>query len=459
MQKVETMGSESIETRHARAVELQASGALAEAVALYRACIIEQADFAPALYNLGMILVQHGQYDAAAPLLADAWKADPRNYNMLLGYGIALKQAGHIRAAIEIFCGADRQAPDQPHAMCNLASIHNTLGEPTLGDLFLAEATRRAPDFPNVRWLNAMRLLRRKRYRDAWPLFESRFSLMGQTVQTTQTTLPRWQGEARPWALLREQGHGDCLMLARFVNHPALAGHLVGLEVTSPLVELLQHNFPQLSVADDVRKIEKIEAVLPLMSIPGWLNLEYADIPSAPYLSVPERSRMAWAERVPVTDDTLRLAVYWRGSPKHANDARRSIPFSDMRPLLEISGITWVSAQYDATEEEKVWMAEHGILHPGDAVRNFDDLAGLLSQVDGVIGVDSAPIHLAGALGVPVWMLVANSPDWRWGETGHRTAWYQRMLLIRQKKLNDWSQAVATACRGLRRIVGRRSLG
>lgn len=438
---------------HGRAVRLQDEGKPAEAVELYRSCLRHCPEYVPALYNLGMLLLQHGQFESAIPLLAQAYQRQPEDYNLMLGYGIALRQAGHTRAAIEVFCAADRQAPAEPHAMCNLAALHNTLGETALADLFLAEATRRAPEFPNVRWLNAMRLLRQKRYGQGWALFESRFELLGQSAQTTRTALPRWHGEARPFALLREQGHGDCLMMARFVLHPALRPQLAGLEVTAPVVALLRHNFPDLPVVDDVGALTGIEAVLPLMSIPGQLNLEYGDIPAAPYLTAPPAAIEGWAARLPAAAGVPRLGFYWRGSPKHANDAQRSLPFSELARLLTMAGVSWVSLQYEATAEEQAWLAAHGILHLGEELRDFTELAGVLANLDGLIGVDSAPCHLAGAMGIPVWLLLANSPDWRWGVRGSRTRWYRRTLLIRQKRVHEWGAVVARVARGVARLV------
>jgi len=442
------------EVLHGRATALQEAGQLGEAVALYRECLSLNDRFAPTLYNLGMLFLQQGHYPEACQYLQAAHHACPGDYNLLLGYGIALKQSGRLAEALSVFCQCDRLRPDQPHALCNLAAFFNSMGQADRGDCFLLEATLRSPEFPNVRWLNAMRLLRKKQYRQGWPLFESRFELSGQTVNVSRMGLPYWQGETRPWAVLREQGHGDCLMMARFLKSDVVAANLVYVEVTTPLVSLFQHNFPQLRVGDAAHTVkDTLEAVLPFMSLPGRLDLGYDGIPGEPYLTASPDKVALWRSRLP--DSGLRVAVYWRGSPRHANDAQRSIPFAAMQVLLSLQEITWISIQHDATAEELSWLAARGICHVGDQIQDFSDSAALLLQVNLLVGVDSAPIHLAGALGIPVWLLLASSPDWRWGERGHRAAWYRRMLLIRQAYgQKDWHLPLARVRRGLRRWVG-----
>lgn len=440
---------------HREAVALQAAGQLTEAMRLYQRCLEAQPDYTPALYNAGLAMLQHGHYPDAIKLLLRAYQTCPNDYNIILGYGIALRQSGRLDEAKQVFCHADRLAPDQPQAMCNLAAMHNSEGEALLGDCFLAEATRRQPDFPNVCWLNAMRLLRQKRYREAWPLFESRFTLSGQNANISVKNLPVWRGESVPFAVVREQGHGDCLMMARFLRTASVAEGLRYIEVTSPLTRLFQHNFPHIPVGADARLADNIQAVLPFMGLPAFLEVDYLDVVDNPYLETPPEAVSAWQPRIPARQGRLRIAIFWRGSPKHVNDAQRSIPFSSVKDLLLFPGVTWISIQHEASREEEDWMAAQEVLHLGAQIEDFTALSGVLSQVDLLIGVDSAPVHLAGALGVPTWLLLAKSPDWRWGETGRRTRWYRRLQLIRQIEFRDWTAPLAGVKRGLRRLLRR----
>lgn len=442
-----------------QAVLLHRSGKYAEAMALYQECLALEPGHPHALYNAGMVSLHFGHYVNAIQLLARAHAAMPDVYDVVLGYGIALRQAGHLEDAAQVFCRADRIAPQQPQAMCNLASLHYMLGNQETGDFFLHEATRRDAGFPNVQWLNAMRLLRQKRYREGWPLFESRFRLSGQQVSNSWPEKPMWQGEAAPIAVLREQGHGDCLMMARYLRHAGVAPLVRYVEVTPPLVRLFQHNFPGFTVGTSARDdAPDVAYVQTFMGLPGRLNVAYEEIDGSAFLSAPADAMAQASERLLAMAGSAlpllrpRVAVFWRGSRLHANDAQRSLPFLEMASLLEQHPAAWVSIQHEATDEERAWLAAHGIPHLGDSVADFFDLAGVLAQVDGVLGVDSAPVHLAGAMGIPTWLLLATSPDWRWGTEGHRTAWYHSVNLLRQRKTHGWGEPLVRVARGLRRL-------
>lgn len=442
-----------------QAALLHRSGRYAEAMALYQECLALEPEHPYALYNAGMVSLHFGNYADAIQLLARAHVAMPNVYDVVLGYGIALRQAGRLDDAAQAFCRADRMAPLQSHAMCNLASLHYMQGGHEAGDFFLREATRRDAEFPNVRWLNAMRLLRQKQYREGWPLFESRFRLSGQQVRISWAEKPLWRGEAAALAVLREQGHGDCLMMARYIKHPDVAPLVRYVEVTPPLLRLFQHNFPGVSVGTSARAdAPEVAYVQPFMGLPGCLNIAYEAIDGSPFLSPSAEAVARAGEKLfALTGGAAsfvdpRVAVFWRGSCLHANDAQRSLPFSELAPFLEQHPAGFISIQHEATEEERAWLANHGIPHLGDSVEDFLGLAGVLAQVDGVFGVDSAPLHLAGAMGVPTWLLLATSPDWRWGTAGHRTAWYRSVNLLRQSKIHSWREPLMGAARGMRRL-------
>lgn len=442
-----------------QATLLHRAGKYAEAMALYQQCLALAPDHPQALYNAGMVCLHFGNYAQASQLLARAYQISPEVYDVVLGYGIALRQAGKMAESAQAFCRADRINPEQPQAMCNLASIHYVLGNQEVGDFFLREATSREADFPNVQWLNAMRLLRLKEYRLGWPLFESRFRLFGQQVSSSWPEKPLWQGEPGPIAVLREQGHGDCLMMGRYLRHPRVTEWLRYVEVTAPLVRLFQANFPGVTVGAAARDAApEVAYVQPFMGLPGRLNLAYEEIDGSPFLAVPalavaEGEKLLAQAGGGAMEAGPRIAVFWRGSRLHANDGQRSLPFEEFAAFLAQNRANWLSIQHEATAEERVWLEAHGIPHLGDRVTDFFDLAGVLAQVDGLLGPDSAPIHLAGALGIPTWLLLATSPDWRWGTSGQRTAWYQSVKLLRQRHTHQWGEPLRRAGRGVRRLL------
>jgi hypothetical protein len=146
------------------------------------------------------------------------------------------------------------------------------------------------------------------------------------------------------------------------------------------------------------------------------------------------------------------VGIAWAGAKTLKDDARRSIPFDVFAPLLSTEGATFVSLQKgDAADD---WPAETG--HPIADCDDLMDTAALIMGLDLVIAVDTAVVHLAGALGKPVWLLNRFESEWRWGCEAESSVWYPTMRILRQGAGEPWSQVIARASDVLRRMAKER---
>ena len=129
------------------------------------------------------------------------------------------------------------------------------------------------------------------------------------------------------------------------------------------------------------------------------------------------------------------LGIVWRGNPAHSNDAKRSLTLQQLVTMLgDVSDKQLYSLQFDVTPEEKALLAELGIVDCSSKIRDLYDIGCFLSNLDLFVTIDSAPLHLAGALGVNTLALLPEGfEDWRWGITGDRK-WYSSVKLIRFKR-------------------------
>jgi hypothetical protein len=387
---------------------------------------------------------QVGDYAASLSLYNQANSLLPDNAEIVNGLATALRLTGDDAGARRAFLRAESLEPEHPRVMLNFCAIANSEGEHELADCFLHEARRRDPNFVNVRWFDAMRLFRQMRYREAWPLFECRFELQGQRVETRLAGGVPWQGQAgAKLVLLREQGLGDCMQMVRFL--PALADRteVVAVETPPELRRLFQHSFPGLDFMANVERVatDGVE-VLPLLSIGHRLNLAAEDIPGGAYLRPLPADVTAWSSalgpRQRYGDAAVpRVAFFWFGNPKHANDRQRSLPVEAVASLVRWFDFEWLIIQKNVSPMERDRFPAN-CRFIGDDLHDFADTAALLSQVDLLIGVDSAPTHLAGALGVESWLLLPVSSDWRWGIQGESTVWYESLRLFRQNRFRDW---------------------
>jgi hypothetical protein len=180
-----------------------------------------------------------------------------------------------------------------------------------------------------------------------------------------------------------------------------------------------------------------------LMELPHVLRTSLATLPAeVPYLHPPRRARPVPVVRPP---GGLAVGVAWQAGDW---EPRRSIPFALLRPLAEIPGVALHILQRGRALEEcppgfGVPWGSDDILEAADAMR----------ALDLVVTVDSMPAHLAGALGCPVWTLLAHEADWRWMEGRDDSPWYPTMRLFRQPRPGAWDEVIARVCAALRSRV------
>jgi hypothetical protein len=132
----------------------------------------------------------------------------------------------------------------------------------------------------------------------------------------------------------------------------------------------------------------------------------------------------------------------WSGNPAHPNDRNRSIPLDQLLAFRDIPGIVWVSVQKNFSHiDEQLWP---DMVWLGESLTDFADTAAVMRTLDLVISVDTAPAHLAGALGLPVWTMLPYAADWRWLMDREDSPWYPTMRLFRQSRRCDWSTVIST---------------
>jgi hypothetical protein len=151
--------------------------------------------------------------------------------------------------------------------------------------------------------------------------------------------------------------------------------------------------------------------------------------------------------------DGPRVGLIWRSTSIVRHEPYRSMTLADLEPILDVTGLRFESLQVSALDEaERAILDRRGIATPGCALTDFGDTAALLREIDLLITVDTAAAHLAGAMGLPVWVLLAKACDFRWGDQRRFTPWYPSMRLYRQDRLGDWSRPLAEMSSDLARF-------
>jgi tetratricopeptide (TPR) repeat protein len=304
--------------------------------------------------------------------------------------------------------------------------------------------------FAVARYQLALALLGRRDYAEGWQAYESRADpTIPGAVTAPMMPMPQWQGEGMAGErllVLTEQGYGDHIQFARFV--PRLAER--GVEVVigaSPEMGALSATLR--GVSRVVTQVDEAWASGAhrwtfVGSLPRLLGVGESDLAmTEPYLRADATRVAAWRSRFAELDGALKVGLVWAGRSSHGNDWRRSIPFEQFAPLAAIPDVAFIGMQVgDAGRQTGDGAGALRMLDVGSELSDFADSAALLCALDLLITVDSAPAHLAGALGRPVWNLVPFMPDWRWRGDDQRSRWYPAMRLFRQSRRGDWAGVV-----------------
>jgi len=235
----------------------------------------------------------------------------------------------------------------------------------------------------------------------------------------------------------------------------------VVLEMPSALARLIRTMPGAQRIVAQNEPLPEFGVHCPLLSLPLALGTTLETIPAAiPYLAADADQALAWRIRLAAVPG-LRVGLVWAGNPRTAQrslaaiDRRRSLPLSRLAPLGEVPGVTFVSLQKGHRADEAKTPPRGLTLYDWtDELWDFADTAALIAGLDLVIGVDTSVVHVAGALGKPVWVLNRYDACWRWLYGRTDSPWYPTMRLFRQARFGDWDGVIAEVQAALRQLVG-----
>lgn len=285
-------------------------------------------------------------------------------------------------------------------------------------------------------------------FADGWSMYEYRWLDASTARSHRHMNRPSWLGgesiAGKTVLLHAEQGYGDTLQFCRYASLVEARGASVVLEVPSPLKPLLTSLRGGHTLVSTDEPLPAFDLQCPLMSLPLAFGTELRSIPAlVPYLFADSTRVSVWRQRLhaKAPSGRFKVGLTWSGNQGHNNDLNRSIAFAALAPLFALDA-TFVSLHQQVRERDKAALAQSSAIHFGAELRDFADTAALIENLDLVISVDTSVVHLAGALGKPVWVLLPRVPDWRWLLERDDSPWYPTARLFRQDKPGDWPDVI-----------------
>lgn len=462
-----------------KGVALEKLGRLPEAIDAYRNALALRPDYAEALANLGNALSHTGAHDEAAALLRKAADLRPRDASARKNLGNALRRAGRPLEAVTAYRMAVEINPRDADAHNNLGAALQESGKTADAEHALRTCLAINPNHPDAHWNLGLALLSLGRWREGWVEYEWRRHLREDAGQQRNFPQPVWQGSPLPGRhllILCEQGLGDTIQFIRYVPKLVEMGARVTVECQPklrPLLQCLQNQ--NVKVIARGEPLPNFDMHARLMTLPHILGSTPDDLPNVvPYLTVNETRIAHFAQLLspPPSDppqsatgnrqSQMNVGLVWQGNPAHKGDRFRSIPLNLFSPLATIPNVRWISLQKGPGSDQIALNPALNLLQWSDptdtTAEALLDTAAVIKNLDLVITVDTSLAHLAGALGVPVWVAMPLAPDWRWLLDREDTPWYPTMRLFRQRHPNDWTDVIATLTESLTTLAAHPTL-
>ncbi len=434
---------------------LQEQGRLEEAIENYHKALSLRSDYVRAYNNLANVLKKQGRYDEAVANYLMAVAIEPDNAVIYSNLGTAQQEWGHLEEAIENYHKAVKIDPDYAEAYSNLGAALQEQGKLEEAIASCDRAISLKPDFAMAHLNRSISLLLSGNYQEGWAEYEWR--LCTERYHTRIFQKPRWNGTAlksRSILVHAEQGFGDTIQFVRYLPMVRSRGGHVIFECQRSLLRLLRCCEGVDKIIDQNSPGEPSEIYdfhVPLLSLPGIFGTTLGTIPlKRPYIHVDEKLSAKW-HKIIGSAISFKVGLVWAGGPsRNYVYFNRSCTLNDFAPLAEVSGVTFYALQKGPAATEVINPPERMEIHNLEReLHDFAETAAVIDNLDLVISVDTAVVHLAGALGKPVWTLLPFSPDWRWMLDREESQWYPSMRLFRQRDRDGWDRVIERVKRTL----------
>ena len=423
------------------------------------------------IYNYALLLLEDDDFKTAETIVEHGLTEFPQEAAFYFLHGNIEKHKENFETAIERYLDAIKLEPGFVDAYLNLANtsyllrnfndakkiylmlkkeniedarIDHSLGvlalennEYNTAEKYFREAIKKNHENADFHIRLAEILFAKGDYKNGWNEFNWRFNKKEFVNQKTK--LPNKLSDLNDKKILiyEEQGIGDTIQFIRFVKEIKTLNNNITLSVRKELHDLIAElNFVD-EVVSNLVDISKYDYVFSLMSVAPFFIQSVSDIKSAQnYIDVKVRKKLK-------DKANIKIGICWRGNRYPVHNRKRHADIYDFEKLFSCANINYYCLQKDITKEEKKFISIfNNVEDLSPNINSFKDTAELLYEMDLIISVDTAVLHLAGSMGKDTWALLSYSPDWRWQIESDTSPWYPKMKLFRQNKLFDWGNVL-----------------
>jgi len=415
-----------------------------------------------AIKEIAVTLTNKQAYQEAIDYINHSIAHQPNNANAHAALGYVLLCSDQFSASKKSFKRAIKIQPLDPDIWSNLGILYQNMGH--LNDALMAydKAIELNPAAIKPQLHRSLARLLAGEFSKAWQDYELR--RVDPEIPVRQFPIKSWKGESldkKTILIYGEQGLGDEIMFSSCLPDLIKQTEQCVIDCASKIAPLIQRSFPSTTVhaTDSTGNLSwlntrpKADYAISIGSLPLHFRNNENSFPkhNGYFISDPERQKN-WEKRLSQLGSGLKVGISWQGGAAQTNRHRRSIPLHRWLPILNTEHTHFINLQYGECEQEITQLHEDHhikIHHWQEAIDNYEETAALVSSLDLIISVQTAIIHLSGALGKPVWVMVPVCPEWRYLNQGDKMPWYPSAKIFRQRKIFEWDDTINTVAHDL----------
>lgn len=413
-----------------QACELHKEQKFDEAEAIYVQLLEQNHENTGLMATLGSLYVQTGKTGLGIHFLEASIKGGMKQCDVFTNLGVGYRRAGFPEKARVMLEEAIKNEPTA-ETLATYSGLLIESGQDAKCIAMCEKAIEGNPELATAHWNMAISLLSEGEWARGWDEHEWGLKTKGIREDRKVLNVPVWDGKSPGTVLVYgEQGMGDEIMFTSMLPDLLKTNNVV-YECYPRLETLFKKAFPGVPIygTRESREVSwadnhKIDYRIPVGSLGQFYRRSREAFPGTPYLK---------ADPLP-KGEKFRVGISWiGGGAKIGRVQKRSIPLPWWKPILDVPGIEFVSLQYTNSDDDLDVM--EGL---GYDIKRFKEIkekdyyeaARLVASCDLVISVCTSVIHLAGALGVPCWVMTPRYPAWRYQNSGGMP-WYRSVRLYR----------------------------
>lgn len=441
-------------------VSLADMGCFEEAIDAYRKALVLREDYPDALNNIGVAYQKTGDLDKSRRALERARELAPDMAEAANNLALVHRGLGRTDQALPLLEESLRLDPRYLDALCNIGNLWREEQRADIALVHLDEAVRCHPDNALPHWNRSHALLVAGRLAEGWEEYEWRWRWNEFPGPWRPHPQPLWEGESpegRTILVHGEQGPGDLILYGSMLPDLIALGAKVIFEVEERMVPLFRRSMPGLVAVPMLpepvpeTRVPEIAWRIPLASLARRFRRDFAAFPQrASYLRADPDLTARLRARYRGLGGRMVVGISWRSKNLEIGE-EKSTRLVDWAAILKAPGARFVNLQYgDCADEIAEARRDLGVEVFADAeidpLRDMDAFAAQVAAMDLVISVSNSTAHTAGALGVPVWVMLPRGRGLLhfWYFDREDSPWYPSARLFRQAARGDWRPVIDT---------------